>query len=381
MGRVSAARAASSRGPPARTRSPCLECRTILAFPGPPRCCRSLRRSSSVSAGSTRARGAGRSAHATAGAPESAAAGSDGWTLAWADEFDGPAGTPADPARWVADTGGQGWGNRERQFYTVGPANAAHDGRGHLVITARAEPPGSEPPGSVPPGTARRCWYGPCRYTSARLTTKGRFTTTYGRIEARLRLPRGQGIWPAFWMLGADIDRVGWPRSGEIDVMEHIGREPRVVYGTLHGPGYSGAAGIGGPDTVAGGGPHGTYADAFHLFAVEWAPGEIRWLVDGRVYRRTTPADLPAGAPWVYDHPFFLLLNLAVGGNWPGDPDASTTFPQQLHVDYVRVYRQAAAGAAPGAAPGAAHSPESPPRYSDGRSGRAPRRGMGGQDR
>ena len=247
------------------------------------------------------------------------------WALAWSDEFDGAAGASADAAKWVADTGGQGWGNQEREYYTPGAENAALDGAGHLVITARAEPADSR----------RACWYGACRYTSARLLTRGRFETTYGRIEARIRIPRGQGIWPAFWMLGADIDRVGWPASGEIDVMENVGREPAMVHGTVHGPGYSGDKGIGGSDTLAS----GAFADDFHLYAVEWTPGQIRWLVDGREYRRTAPADLPAGATWVFDHPFFLLLNVAVGGAWPADPDASSTFPQQMLVDYVRVYR------------------------------------------
>ena len=243
----------------------------------------------------------------------------------WSDEFDGPAGTSFDRTKWVADTGGHGFGNQERQFYTTLRENVALDGNGNLVITARAEPGSS----------LYRCWYGSCRYTSTRLKTKGLFSQTYGRFEARIRVPRGQGIWPAFWMLGDDIDAVGWPQSGEIDIMEHIGREPAVAYGTLHGPGYSGAKGISRADTLARGG----YADAFHVFAVSWRPHEIRWFVDGRQYHRLTPADLPAGAKWVFDHPFFLLVNLAVGGAWPGDPDASTTFPQQLVVDYVRVYR------------------------------------------
>lgn len=269
---------------------------------------------------------------AAAGPTSAPPAAATGWTLTWQDEFDGPAGAAPDPARWAADTGGQGWGNQEREYYTPGAENAALDGRGALVITARAEPAGS----------ARRCWYGACRYTSARLKTQGRFAQAYGRFEARLRLPRGQGIWPAFWMLGADIDAVGWPRCGEIDVMENIGREPAVVHGTVHGPGYSGAASIGGADTLAAssGGPNAAYADAYHVFAVEWEPAEIRWLVDGRVYRRTTPADLPAGARWVFDHPHFLLLNVAVGGAWPGDPDATSAFPQAMLVDYVRVYRR-----------------------------------------
>jgi beta-glucanase (GH16 family) len=243
----------------------------------------------------------------------------------WNDEFDGPAGTSFDRAKWVADTGGQGFGNRERQFYTTRAENVALDGDGHLVITARAEPPSS----------AYQCWYGGCRYTSTRLKTKGLFEQAYGRFEARIRIPRGQGIWPAFWMLGGDIDQIGWPKSGEIDIMENIGREPAIAHGTLHGPGYSGGGGIGSADTL----PSGAYADNFHVFAVAWRPGEIRWFVDGRQYHRMTPADLPPGTKWVFDHPFCLLLNVAVGGAWPGDPDASTVFPQQLVVDYVRVYR------------------------------------------
>lgn len=246
------------------------------------------------------------------------------WVLAWSDEFEGSAGAPVDAGKWAADTGGQGWGNQEREYYTPGTENASLDGAGHLVITARAESP----------DTPRRCWYGACRYTSARLLTKGRFEATYGRFEARIRIPRGQGLWPAFWMLGADIGSVGWPTSGEIDVMENIGREPAMVHGTLHGPGYSGDKGITSSYSTAG-----AFADDFHVFTVEWTPGEIRWLVDEREYRRATPADLPIGARWVFDHPFFILLNVAVGGAWPGDPDASTTFPQQMVVDYVRVSR------------------------------------------
>jgi beta-glucanase (GH16 family) len=243
----------------------------------------------------------------------------------WSDEFDGPAGAAVDGAKWVAETGGEGWGNQERQYYTDRAENVSLDGAGNLVITARAEPASS----------SRRCWYGSCRYTSARLKTKGKLETTYGRFEARIRVPRGQGIWPAFWMLGADIDRVDWPRCGEIDVMENIGREPSIVHGTIHGPGYSGASGISGADTLA----TGPLADDFHVFAVEWAAGEIRWLFDGAEYHRITPADLPAGAPWVFDHPFFMLLNVAVGGGWPGDPDSSSVLPQEMRVDYVRVYR------------------------------------------
>ena len=243
----------------------------------------------------------------------------------WQDEFDGPAGVSFDRDKWVADTAGGGFGNKERQFYTTRADNVAMDGNGNLVITARAEPASSN----------LQCWYGKCLYTSTRLKTKGLFAQMYGRFEARIRVPRGQGIWPAFWMLGDDIDKVGWPESGEIDIMEHIGREPAIAYGTLHGPGYSGAKGISRGDTISRGG----YADDFHIFAVAWRPNEIRWFIDGRQYHRLTPADLPPGKKWVFDHPHFLLLNLAVGGDWPGDPDATTTFPQQMLVDYVRVYR------------------------------------------
>jgi beta-glucanase (GH16 family) len=243
----------------------------------------------------------------------------------WHDEFDGPAGASFDRAKWVADTGGNGFGNHEGEFYTTRAENVALDGDGHLVITARAEPPSS----------TDECWYGKCRYTSTRLKTKGLFAHEYGRFEARIRTPRGQGVWPAFWMLGADIDSIGWPHGGEIDIMENIGREPAVAHGTLHGPGYSGGNGIGRADTLS----RGAYADDFHVFAVAWRPNEIIWFVDGRQYHRVTPADLPRGTKWVFDHPFFLLLNFAVGGDWPGNPDASTTFPQQMVVDYVRAYR------------------------------------------
>lgn len=251
-----------------------------------------------------------------------------GWTLTWGDEFDGPAGAPPDTTRWVHDTGGQGWGNQELQRYTTDSSNIAVDGQGHLVITARAIASGDAAGG--------RCWYGACRYTSARLKTQNRFTQSYGRFEARLRIPRGRGVWPAFWMLGADIPTVGWPASGEIDIMESVGHRPHAVHGTIHGPGHAGAAGIGGADTLV----TGAWSDAFHVYTVEWEPERIRWLIDGRAWRLVTPADLPAGARWVYDHPFFLLLNLAIGGQWPGAPDATTVLPQRLEVDWVRVYQR-----------------------------------------
>ena len=153
-----------------------------------------------------------------------------------------------------------------------------------------------------------------------------------------MKLPSGQGVWPAFWLLGGDIETVGWPACGEIDAMENIGREPTQVHGTIHGPGYSGANAIGAPYALPG---SVRFADDYHIFAVEWEQGEIRWYVDGKLYETRKKADLPVGAKWVYDHPFFIILNLAVGGDWPGNPDETTAMPQTMMVDYVRAYQRA----------------------------------------
>ncbi|MCM2410670.1 glycoside hydrolase family 16 protein [Streptomyces sp. RKAG290] len=242
-------------------------------------------------------------------------------TMTFDEEFDGAAGSAVNGAKWQTETG-DNVNNHERQYYTSGNKNAALDGQGHLVITARKENPGNY-----------QCWYGTCQYTSARLNTSGKFTQTYGHVEARMKIPRGQGMWPAFWMLGDDIGQVGWPNSGEIDIMENVGFEPSTVHGTLHGPGYSGSAGIGAGYTLPGG---QAFADDFHTFAIDWAPNSVTWSVDGNVYQRRTPADT-GGNTWAFNKPFFLILNLAVGGYWPGDPDGNTTFPQQLVVDHVRV--------------------------------------------
>ncbi|OIJ24034.1 hydrolase [Nocardioides luteus] len=233
--------------------------------------------------------------------------------LTWSDEFDGPAGSAPDGASWNFETGGGGWGNNELQTYTDSRDNSALDGNGNLVITARQNGSG---------------------YTSARLTTKGKVQPKFGRLEARIQIPRGQGIWPAFWMLGGQFDNVGWPGSGEIDIMENVGYEPHLVHGTLHGPGYSGANGITGQYMH----PQGwSFADTFHTFAVDWQPGSITWSVDGVAYQTFTTANTGAN-PWVFDQPFFFILNVAVGGNWPGNPDGTTQFPQRMVVDYVRVY-------------------------------------------
>jgi beta-glucanase (GH16 family) len=252
--------------------------------------------------------------------------------LVWADDFDGPAGSPPNSSKWGYDTGGGGFGNNELEYYTTSTSNAALDGNGHLVITARKENPGGY-----------NCWYGYCQYTSARINTAGKFTQQYGHVEARIKLPRGQGMWPAFWMLGDNIGSVGWPQSGEMDIMENIGREPSVNHGSMHGPGYSGGNPLTGTYTLPGG---AAFADDFHTFAIDWDPSGVSFSVDGNVYERHTPADTN-GNPWVFDHPFFIILNVAVGGNWPGSPDSSTQFPQQMVIDYVHVYASNGSGGAP----------------------------------
>jgi len=237
------------------------------------------------------------------------------WRLVWSDEFDGSAGSSIDRRKWGFDTGGGGWGNQELQTYTDRTSNVRQNGHGQLEIIARAEA------------------FDHHDYTSARIHTAKRFTQRYGRFEARIRVPSGAGIWPAFWLLGDDLDSAGWPACGELDIMEVV-RDFRVVHGTAHGPGYS----LGKELTATHELASGSLADDFHIYAIEWEPDVVRWYVDDTRYERRTPADLPWGARWAYDHPFFVLLNLAVGGNFPGPPDASTRFPQTMTVDYVRVY-------------------------------------------
>jgi beta-glucanase (GH16 family) len=245
------------------------------------------------------------------------------WKLVWNDEFNGGNGSAPEKAKWILETGGNGWGNNELEFYTNRVNNVqVQDGK--LIITARKEGY-SDPNGKL------------FSYTSARIKTQGKFAQRYGRFEARIQIPRGQGLWPAFWMLGDDIVKVSWPDCGEIDIMENVGKEPDTVHGTIHGPGYSGDKGPSALYKLADG---KAFADDYHLYAVEWEPQVIRFYVDDTLYATRTPADLPPGARWVYDHPFFVILNVAVGGNWPGDPDVHTKFPQTMLVDYVRVYER-----------------------------------------
>lgn len=246
------------------------------------------------------------------------------YRLAWSDEFEQPDGSLPDPANWGYDIGDGcpnlcGWGNFELQYYTDRPENARIE-NGHLVIEAREES------------------FGGREYTSARLLTKNKQEFQYGRIEARIKVPSGPaGLWPAFWSLGTDIDSVGWPQCGEIDIMEYVSREPQETFGTIHGPLYSAGAAIG--DVYNFG---ENVSDNFHTFSVEWKPNLIRWFVNGVEYHSATPDTIGstrAGPKeWVFNKPFFLILNVAIGGIFGGELDPALEFPQQMLVDYVRVY-------------------------------------------
>lgn len=238
------------------------------------------------------------------------------WKLVWSDDFNGSSGSLPDASKWNMETGSGH--NQELQYYTNRPENVSLDGQGHLVIHARKEE------------------YQGRHYTSARLNTAGKFEQGYGRFEARIKIPTGQGIWPAFWMLGANLKHgVKWPDCGEIDIMENIGSRPTMNNFALHGPGYSGAHDIN----------HEHYApvrlsDDFHVYAAEWEPSAVRFYLDDVMTASFSTADIPNGYKWVYDHPFYLVLNVAVGGQFPGNPDHTTKFPQEMVVDYVRVYQR-----------------------------------------
>ena len=237
--------------------------------------------------------------------------------LVWSDDFDGSAGQSPDSTRWRFDIGTD-WGNAQLEYDTDRPVNVSLDGEGNLAITALEEDfLGRE-------------------YTSGRINTYGRFARTRGRFEARIHLPVGQGIWPAFWLLGANFDDpgVGWPQCGEIDIMEYRGQLPHIASGALHGPGYSGGSSIGGYYAL----PEGGFDEDFHVFAIEWSQDSITWFIDDVPYQAFGPSDLPPGSAWVFDHPFFIILNVAVGGHYVGAPDETTTFPQTMLVDWVRVY-------------------------------------------
>jgi beta-glucanase (GH16 family) len=240
------------------------------------------------------------------------------WELVWSDEFEGPAGNAPDNTKWVFDigTGINGWGNSELQYYTNRPSNIQLDGNGKLVITARSES------------------FSGSGFTSARIKTKGLFAQAYGRFEAKIKTTAGPGIWPAFWMLGANIDTKPWPLCGEIDIMEQRGQQPSITYGTIHGPGYSGGNSIGKSYALT----NGRFDTDYFVYAVEWGENYIDFFVNNFLYQRLTPENVTG--EWVYNQPFYLLLNVAVGGNFVGFPTTGTPFPQSMFVDYVKVYRE-----------------------------------------
>lgn len=234
--------------------------------------------------------------------------------LVMSDEFDSDG--VIDNSLWSYDigTGENGWGNNELQYYTDRPENISVQ-NGILIIKSEKES------------------FEGSSYTSARIVTKAKFEQKYGRFEARIRLPYGQGLWPAFWLLGNNINEVGWPNCGEIDIMEYRGQNPSIVLGTLHGPGYSAGNSISKSYDLV----NDRFDTRFHIFGIEWGPEYINFYVDDVLYNQLTPSDVTGD--WVYDHPFYILINLAVGGNFVGSPNSETVFPQTMLVDYVRVYK------------------------------------------
>ncbi|MEZ4854563.1 family 16 glycosylhydrolase [Flavobacterium sp.] len=234
--------------------------------------------------------------------------------LVWAEEFDVD-GAP-DSNKWVFDIGAGGWGNNELQFYTDRPENIVVQ-NGYLIISALQEN------------------YQGQEYTSARIKTENLFSQKYGRFEARIKLPQGKGLWPAFWMLGSNFNQVSWPQCGEIDIMEYIGNKPTEVFGTIHAPGAFGANGLSKKYSLL----NDRFDTDFHVFGIEWTENHINWYVDNVLYNQITRDNvMEKGGQWVFDNDFFMILNIAVGGNLSGNPDTNTIFPQRMLVDYVRVY-------------------------------------------
>jgi beta-glucanase (GH16 family) len=260
--------------------------------------------------------------------PIASAPSTDPWIQVWSDEFDGAAGARVDGTKWRYDTGDGckdgncGWGNNEKEYYTDASENIALNGQGQLRIVARSAPAGLS------------CYYGPCRYTSAKVTTRGKVLVVPGRVEARIKLPAGQGLWPAFWMLGHAHPAIPWPACGELDVMENKGSQPTTTSSAVHGPGYSGATPFAHAQTLAG----GTFSDDFHTFAVEWDSVHVRFFIDGTAHYGITRAALEQFGRSILDQPFYLIINLAVGGHFDGDPQSDAIFPATMLVDYVRAY-------------------------------------------
>jgi beta-glucanase (GH16 family) len=257
--------------------------------------------------------------------PDSPPSRPGGWGLVFSDEFSGEDGKAPDPQRWQHDVGGGGWGNGELQRYTASTRNARTDGQGRLRLEAlreRVSQDGRDDDGKK------------TRYTSARISTKGRFTTRYARAEARIRVPAGKGLWPAFWLSG--VCEEGWPACGEIDVLESVDEVPMVVRSRIHGPGPQATPGIG-PDWQV----DTRLDEGFHVYAVEWTRDRADFFFDDHRYATVDRGDLPEDDVWALDHPMRLLLNVAVGGRWPGAPTEDTPFPATMLVDWVRVYERA----------------------------------------
>jgi beta-glucanase (GH16 family) len=267
----------------------------------------------------------------SAPAQTSRSAGEPKWILVWRDEFDGAAGRGVDTGSWQIDStdgcsrGNCGWGNNEKEYYSAAAENLALDGLGHLRIVARRAAAGLN------------CYYGPCRYTSGKITTRGKVAARPGRVEARIKLPAGQGLWPAFWLLGADDPPLPWPDCGELDIMENHGSNLQSTSSAIHGPGYFGNT----PFVHATSG-HGSFAEDFHTFAVEWDSLRVRFFVDDSLHYTVERGDVERHGRWVFDKPFFMILNLAVGGTFDGDPKSDAILPATMLVDYVRVYERRA---------------------------------------
>ena len=251
-------------------------------------------------------------------------------TLVWSDEFNGPASARLDSTKWRYDlgdgcqSGNCGWGNQEKEYYTSSAENIALNGQGQLQIVAR------------PAAAGLTCYYGPCRYTSAKITTRGNVLAgPNGRVEARIKLAAGQGLWPAFWLLGNNFPTTPWPQCGEIDVMENHGSDLTTISSAIHGPGYSGNT----PFVHSHRLQSGTFADDFHTFAAEWNSERVQFFVDGTSHYTITRQEAQSRGNWVFDQPFFMILNLAVGGTFDGDPKSDSILPATMLIDYVRVYR------------------------------------------
>jgi len=241
-------------------------------------------------------------------------------TTLFSDDFDGDAGTSPDAGRWGYDVGGGGWGNHELETYTDRPENASVDGSGNLAVTARPETfTGTD-------GITRN-------YTSARLSTASTFAFTYGTAQARIRTPKGKGLWPAFWALGSDMPLVGWPNCGELDVMETVGSTPNTAYQNIHGTLKTGPEWSLGTSAVLS----SALSAGYHTYGLVWGPNALAITVDGRAYMTTSATDVAPANLWTFNHSFYLLIDLAVGGSWPGSPDSTTPFPAVMSVDYVHV--------------------------------------------